>query len=512
MTYNLGQTMASAGGSVGFTVSVIASIYVADPGWRPNLVELSLLVLAMSLLGVTLAVPLRKYTVKWFFPSAVACATILRAVTSTDVAQGIRARTIMTASGIASAILTFPTKVAFTKGGEAFWTKIKFGDTVALSLDPLMYGIGMVVGVRIGFSMLVGAALLNFWLIPMLVSDGQQKEIGNYIKWTAVGLMSLPALTAMLFQKWYTPPQQLPTTLANTPETSVTWTSTEKLIIVLIGTGSFVLTVVMMDRLFGLSWMLVALSVAIGAPLCLMLGKVAGTTDINPVRLLAIVLLFIFSLFGSQSPVSLLAIGIGGAALASVAVDLFYDLRTGYLIGANHKHQVAVQYFGVFVVAFAAVYFLDMLATSFGFGEGKFFPAPSAVVWSAMAVGFSKGAASLSSGVWQAFAIASVVGVVLSFLESYPKTRAFALSPFAIGIALLLSFDTALAIFVGGLIQAIFVWLGRQWDINGLAGREEQTKSDVFQAGSAIFAAAALAGIVAVVLISLGIVHVPVDH
>jgi len=35
---------------------------------------------------------------------------------------------------------------------------------------------------------------------------------------------------------------------------------------------------------------------------------------------------------------------------------------------------------------------------------------------------------------------------------------------------------------------------------------------DAFRGGSAIFAASAITGIIAVILITLGIVHIPTDH
>ena len=82
LNYNLGQTMASAGGSVGFAVSIIASIYYLQPDWNPPLIELSIMVMGLSVMGVAFAAPLRSTIVHWFFPSAVACATILKAVTS----------------------------------------------------------------------------------------------------------------------------------------------------------------------------------------------------------------------------------------------------------------------------------------------------------------------------------------------------------------------------------------------------------------------------------------------
>ena len=255
----------------------------------------------------------------------------------------------------------------------------------------------------------------------------------------------------------------------------------------------------MMESIFSISWVYVALGVAIAVPSCFALGKAASETDINPVRLLAIALLFAFSLFEQHTPVALLAMGIGGAIFAAVAVDLLYDLRTGYLIRANQKDQIAVQFLGVLPVSFFSVFFLQMLATQFGFGEGKYFPAPGAVVWSTMAEAFSLGAKSIDPSIWMAAGIASVAGIVLTFFENWKYTAAFAPSSFAIGISLLLPFEMCTAIFIGSAIRFLFTKFFKS----------EHTEQELFQAGSAIFAASALAGILAVILIACGILYLP---
>ena len=207
INYNLGQTMASAGGSVGFSVAIIASIYynLSQQGvaWNPSLWKLSLLVMALSLIGVTLAVPLRRYTMKWFFPSAVACATILRAVTSESKEERDRTTKIMGISGLISALITLPTKAAFKQGG-----KPPLSGFEGLSLDPLLYGIGMVIGPRIGTSLLLGGAIATLWLTPQLKSAGLQIE--DYLRWIAVGFMTLPAFTSLLFSFLFKKEHRLP--------------------------------------------------------------------------------------------------------------------------------------------------------------------------------------------------------------------------------------------------------------------------------------------------------------
>ncbi len=500
MNYNLGQTMASAGGSVGFCVAIMASIYYHQSkqglAWEPSLWRLSLLVMSLSLIGVALAVPLRRYTVKWFFPSAVACATILRAVTSESKEERARTAKIMGVSGLISALFTLPTKAAFKPGGGVLLSKMTLIPHFPISLDPLLYGIGMVIGPRIGLSLLMGGAVGALWLTPKLTAAGLQTE--EFIRWIAVGFMTLPAFTSLLFSFVFKKKHNLPAGF--TPkEEEEKFTPWQIAAILCIFTVSLLIAMWMMESLFAISWKYVLAGVALAGPACFALGKAASETDINPVRLLAIALLFVFSLFEQHTPVALLAMGICGAIFAAVAVDLFYDLRTGYLIRANAKQQIAVQFLGVIPVSFFSVYFLQILASQFGFGEGKYFPAPGAVVWSTMAEAFSLGAKAIDPSVWMAAGLASLIGIALTFFENWKYTAAWTPSAFAIGIALLLPFEMCPAIFIGSglryLATAFF--------------KSPKVEEEAFQAGSAIFAASALAGILTVILIACGILYLP---
>lgn len=508
LNYNLGQTIASAGGSVGFAVAILASIYYlyqkTGIAWKPDLIHLSFLMMAVSAMGVAIAAPLRSVIIHWFFPSAIACGTILQAVTSDQPHKRKRAGRIMSIFGLISACLTVPVKTALNPGQNALIDKIALGKTLFLSLDPILYGIGIVVGLRIGSSMAIGSLLHELILSPKFEKSGLASA--DYIRWIAVGLMTLPAFSSMIFSflmkhKHTLPPGFFPAR----PASQDALTPLQLAGIASVFTFAAFVASYEMNHLFFVSWSYTLLAAAIAGPMCFALGKVASETDINPVRLLAITLLFLFSIFEEHSAESLLAIGICGAAFAAVAVDLFYDLRTGYLISANPKQQIFLQFLGIIPVSFATVFFLHLLASHFNFGDGEYFPAPGAVIWATMAEGFASGAGALPLGVWAALAIASIVGTILSFFENWDKTRNYSLSSFALGISLLLPFEMCAAIFGGSVLRQITVMFGRRYGFDF----EKQIKEDAFQAGSAIIAASSLAGILAVILITIGFLSIP---
>lgn len=494
INYNLGQTMASAGGSVGFAVAILASIYYMQPDWNPPLFKLAIMIMGVSIMGVALAAPMRRTIVHWFFPSAVACATILKAVTSENHGERKRARNIMGISGIFSALLTIPTKAAFQKGGSALWHSIPLTNGLGISLDPLLYGIGMVVGPRIGISMLIGGLLHQLVFIPQL-----GEASADFSRWAAVGFMTIPAFTSVIFALCFKRHGELPPGFQ--PKDDGTGMSKRQWgYVFLTFLGALMITIFSMDSIFDIAPKYLLLTTFIAAPLCFALGKVASETDINPVRLLAIILLMIFSVTGSFGAVALLGIGVAGAAMASIAVDLFYDLRTGYLINADPKRQIFVQFLAVIPVAFASVYFLHILSQNFGFGEGKYFPAPGAVVWASMAELFAEGSQGISPFIWDTLLYTSIAGVLMTLIENNKRLQAFAPSPFALGISFLLPIEMAFAICIGSIIRFVVV---------NISKNKQQAKEDTFQAGSAIFAASALAGIITVTLISIGILYLP---
>src|SRR5690606_1903369 len=130
--------------------------------------------------------------------------------------------------------------------------------------------------------------------------------------------------------------------------------------------------------------------------------------------------------------------------------------------------------------------------------------APGAIVWATMAEGFADGGA-FPEGVWMACAIGSGVGIALSLLEQWNKVKRYAPSPFALGIALLLPFETCSAIFLG----AFFRWVAIScaFHVGGIA--RQKIEEDTFQAGAAVFASSALTGVLAVILISAGVFYTP---
>jgi len=366
-----------------------------------------------------------------------------------------------------------------------------------------MYGIGLVVGPRIGLGMIIGALLPLLWIEPMLATgDGSPHpfgSLGDWKRWIAIAVLTLPTFATIVFAYLYrvsvpTPPGFTPGATTYTPPAA---RRTLYATLAILGLG---LAAMSGQIVFGLPWVATIATVALAFPLSIVNGRVTGDTDINPVRLVAIVLISAFFWLVAKDAAVLLGMAVVGATVASVAVDMMTDMRTGHLLDQDSGHQSFVQVAGVCVGAVVAVPVLSLLVAKFGIGEGTVLSAPGSQVWAAMAKAMA-GGVSFSDELVTAIAATSAVGVLYAWLTIWPRSARFMPSLFGIGIGLLLTLDIAMAMFLGGAIKGIATYLytmDRSGEERDAARR--RAGDDTMVVGASIFAAAAVLSIGLVLL------------
>ncbi|MEZ5980084.1 MAG: OPT/YSL family transporter [Planctomycetota bacterium] len=515
---NLGQTMVSAGGGVGFAVASYAAIHIVKKDWDPNPYALMLLFATTGILGALVGNVVRRQMVQYFFPSGTACAVIQRAVTE-ERAPGERSRPVwlLTVWSLVAGVLTIPTKISLSETKEAILSaltlKVDLGrlKEIPIGVDPLYYGIGMVVGPRIGLGMIIGALLPTLAIAPMLENATKQEldwgPTGDWIKWTAIAVLTLPTFATIVFAYLYKTKVPVPPGFAAGATTYTPPSSERTLHAVLLVVG-LALGAVAGQIVFGLPWYATAITAAIAVPLSIVNGRVTGDTDINPVRLVAIVLLSGFFWLVSREATVLLGMAVVGATIASVAVDMMQDFRTGHLLDQNPSHQTFVQFCGVVVGAIASIPVLNTLIGDLGIGEGSGLKAPGAQVWAAMANAMAGEVKFTDELIW-AVVIVSVVGTVYAWFTVWPRSAKWMPSIFGIGIGLLVGLDAAMAIFLGGMIKH-FVTLAYTASMTQAAAdagesKEERASSadyarriagdDTMVVGASVFAASAVLSI-----------------
>ena len=78
-------------------------------------------------------------------------------------------------------------------------------------MDPLYYGIGIVVGPRIGLGMVLGALSVPWLIFPGLTIDNEvAADVGDWIKWLAIAVLTLPTFAAIVFAYFFRTPPVIP--------------------------------------------------------------------------------------------------------------------------------------------------------------------------------------------------------------------------------------------------------------------------------------------------------------
>jgi uncharacterized oligopeptide transporter (OPT) family protein len=519
---NLGQTLVSAGGSIGFAVASYAAVHIVDPEFAPSKPTLIAMFACMGLLGAIIGSSVRRYMVKYFFPSGTACAVIQTSV-ARHLEPGERNRPVwmLMVWGSVAALVTIPTKITLAAKEHALVSDLKFGlegffgryaagtrpsHELGVAVDPLLYGIGIVVGPRIGIGMLIGALAAPFLIQDVLAGSSLEAETGDWIKWLAIAVLTLPTFATILFAYFFRTPAVVPPGF-EPGRTEYHVPPARPLVYGMLGVLAALGIAFTSQAVFGLPWLVTAVTILVAWPLCVMNGRVTGDTDINPVRLVAIVLLSAFFWMiaeEARGPIVMLGMAVVGGTLASVAVDMMQDYRTGYLVDANPTHQTSVQFVGVVIGALVSVPVLGMLLNQLGgIGEGTSLPAPGAKIWAAMAEAAGGGFVPSSALVW-GIVLTSILGSLYAYLTVWPVTAKWMPSIFGIGIGMLLGVPMSAAIFIGGLLKGATTLIYT----SGKAGEERahaasEAGNDTMLAGASVFAAGAVLSIVLVLLTSL---------
>lgn len=309
---NLGQTLVSAGGSIGFAVASYAAVYIAQPDFRPSAPKLVLMFTTLGFLGTIVGSSVRRHMVGYFFPSGTACAVIQTSV-ARQLAPGERNRPVwmLKVWGGLAALLTIPTKITLAKGGHALLQDLRLGPNLGLGVDPLYYGIGLVVGPRVGLGMVLGSLSVPLLVVPGLAGTPLEPETGDWVRWLAIAVLTLPTFATILFAYLFRTPAVIPPGF--TPgRTSYAVPASRGPVFGLVAVAAAVAIALTAQQVFALPWYVSLITMAIAWPLCVVNGRVAGDTDINPVRLVAIVLLSAFFWLISEGAVAMLGMAVVG--------------------------------------------------------------------------------------------------------------------------------------------------------------------------------------------------------
>jgi len=480
---NVAQTGASAAASIssaGLVSAVPALTMITGFEWTWPV--LALWLLCCSVLGVFIAMLFRRQMLvqeKLPFASGVATAETLREMYAKGAEAMARLKALIGgALGAAALKVTgiFLEWHPYNFGGSfsaSSSTALATKGVVAVSpynltfaLDPslLLFGSGIIVGVRTGIWMLVGAivawGVVGFDILGTgAVEAGKPeaawfKQMVGWLLWPGVAMLVTSSLTALAFSapafiNAFRGGRKLGRLVADPREELSTRT---------VWVGLFVIglvTVVVSAAVFDMDPGISALAVALTGLLAVVALRVSGETNITPVGAMGKVTQLTFGLVDPGNvATNLMAANITGGS-SSQAADMMHDLKTGLLLGCSPRSQFVSQLAGVVTGALvgAAAYLVlvpdpvNMLITTE-------WPAPAVAQWKSVAEVMRGGLEALPMGVLDAIYLAAGIGVILAIIEKIsPKgVRKWVPSPTAIGIAFCIPAWNSMSMFMGGVV------------------------------------------------------------
>jgi putative OPT family oligopeptide transporter len=516
---NIVQTAGTAAGQIAFLCWLLAAfdLLAAEPGsgFDVHLTRLQTWVwLSIAgILGVLLAVPLRKHFIddeQLPFPDGIAAGETLIMLDARG-EQARRSTFAMVGALAISGALFLATQLRWLI--ETIGVKVNgFSATVGLGfgISLLNVGSGMIIGLRISASMLIGGLIAwilgPVWLLQhgLISATARRVDILLLVMWPGVGILIAGGISTLLL-RWRVLAKtfrSLSTAGDLGGDLSLRW----------VWVGSLVasaLLVLVQRMFFGTPVWHSVVAILLAIPLSLVALRVLGETNWGPISTMANLTQ---ALFGAIAPgdmrASMVSSGITGA-VAAESEGLMQDYKVGSMIGSTPRILAYMQLLAVPVGALALAWMYPVLRDTYGIsGDGAQLTSPVSQRW----VGFAKivtqqlsGTAAMSPEAlarlaWMksSFAVGALIGVILTLLEQRKSWRWFVPSPTGTGIGVLIPISAVTTIFLGAVADQ--VWRKTRPQSHG---RYAIATASGFIAGEAIVA------VVIPLLVTLGLMRLP---
>jgi len=515
---NVVQTAGTSAGQVAFLCWLLAAFDLLrlEPGSGFD-VNLSLgqtwaWLTASGLLGVFLAVPLRKHFIddeNLPFPDGIAAGETLIALD----AHGPQARKsafAMMAALAASGFVFLATVLQWVRDTiplvlNDFSARVGLGFGVSL----LSIGSGIIIGLRISASMLLGGivawVLMPPWLVTegLLAPGGRRVDVLLLVMWPSVGMLVAGGICA-LFLRWralMSTFRSLAAADATSGDLPLRW--------VVIGASLSSVAVIAVQMFFFATpvWHSV-LAILLSMPLGLVALRVLGETNWGPISTMTNVMQAMFAVIAPGNlRASMVSSGITGA-VAAESEGLMQDFRAGAMIGSTPRILTYMQLIAVPVGALALAVMYPLLRDTYGIvGENAQLLSPTSQRW----VGFAKlvtqdlsgggltaEAAARLSWMLTSTGVGALIGIVLTLLEQRKSWRPFIPSPAGVGIAMLIPVSAVTVIFIGAVLDRVWARVS-----------PETEKTYAIASASGLIAGEAIVAVIIPLLVTLGLMSLP---
>ena len=480
---NAMQSIATSAGYM--TAPLISSLpaYMLVAGAPIPQWQVWLWISVLPILGVFFAFPLKKRFVndeQLPFPEGYAAGVVMDSLHSSTGMEGLFKAKVLGLGAVASAVIQLLRSEKVMHAIRApflalpeYWDALvyRWGFTPSIRGIPLsdlnirvdssivMFGTGGLMGIKAGFSLLVGAVVNYFVLAPWMMKLGIIEGVGyrNITKWSlwwGVAMMT----TASLFS-FFSKPSLIIGSFRRLrrggsgdvlehielPLRVSFWG------VPLVGA----LAVWMGHAFFGVEWWLGIIAIPLVFVFSIIAVNSTGLTAITPGGAMGkLTQLTYGALAPGNMKTNLITAGITSEVVLS-ASNLLMDIKPGYMLGAKPRQQAVGHVIGVFAGATVVVpvYYL-IFRGDVSLFTSELLPMPGAQVWRAVAELLAKGFSTIHPSARWGMLVGGVLGVVIEWVNLRMKGR-FPVSGVGLGLATVVPFPDLLSMSGG----AIFFWL-----------------------------------------------------
>lgn len=483
---NIVQTAGTSAAQTAFMCVILAAfdLLTQMPGrnftFRPEWYESFLWLLFASILGILLAVPLRKHYVvdeKLTYADGVAAAETIIVLD----ARGKDARRAALALALATLASAAVWLLTTKYGGRMFGIEpgahgegvlpetvlaTMFGLTAATAgagfqISLLSIGSGMIVGNRVNISMAIGAMIAWVFgpklLVPDIIHAPLRSDILLWMMWPGTGMLIAAGLTALLL-KWRTLARTFSTLSGDAVKSGDVPLNVIAIGVALASVG----LVLVQYAFFDLPVWLTILAIALSVPLMLVGLRVLGETNWGPISQLTNMMQAIFAgVMTGNLKANLAASGTTGT-IAVQSEAIMQDYKAGHILGSTPRFLTYSQLIAAPIGALAVAIAYPLVRDTYGIGTQTVAgqdPLTSPI--SARIAGFadvlSGGFDHLPPYALQFMLIGAALGIAITVGERYLKGgHKWLPSATGLGIGMMVPGTVVFTMVIGGILLSLW--------------------------------------------------------
>jgi putative OPT family oligopeptide transporter len=494
---NIVQTVASAAGTLAAIIFVLPGLVMI--GWWSGFPYVTTAAITMTggILGVMFSVPLRRALIvdspELPYPEGRAAAEVLKvgAGSREGAEESSKGLTLIVVSSIVAAGFALITRMRLAVEEAATFFKVGSGATGVIGgLSFALIGAGHLIGLTVGFAMIVGIAL-GWWVaLPILSAGvpGAAEEVASTIfrsevRFLGAGTIGVAAIWTLLkiagpvvggirsslaASKAARGGEGIALTERDISARTVGLVSLAVMVPIawllwdVIAGGPLAASAI--PLIAGSLLFVLVIGLVIAAVCGYMAGLVgASNSPVSGVGILAILAssLLLVAMFGrdvdpgtTQALIAYALIVTGVVfGVATISNDNLQDLKTGQLVGATPWKQQLALVFGVIFGSLVIPPVLSVLHASFGFAgmpgaSDSALAAPQAALISSLAKGVLGGDLD-----WNLIGVGALIGVgVIVIDEVLARVSKHRLPPLAVGLGIYLPMAVTLTVAVGAVL------------------------------------------------------------